>query len=298
MKKTLFLIGVLTLLSASNIFGQLTLPRESQKQETTQMVGDAKISLSLHRPNVKGRTIFGCSTDKVLQQGNNTNLPCLVPYGQVWRTGANDATVMEFSHDVTVNGQKLPKGKYSLHTVPGASEWTLIFSKNWGQWGSFNYDAKDDALRVTAKPVATDFRETMSIDVVNVKANSADFHIHWEKVAVPFTIDVGDVNARLVEDTRRRMISEPVQLANFVLAQKMTGSYQDALGWVENSIKLRETFANLNAKARLLAELGRKADAIAAGEKAIQVGKASTPPANANAVAALEGEIAKWKASK
>lgn len=298
MKKTLFLVGLLTLVLASNIFGQLILPRESQKQEMTQSVGDAKVSLTYHRPNVKGRTIFGCQSDKVLQQGNNTSLPCLVPFGQVWRTGANDATVIEFSGDVMVNGQKLPKGKYSLHTIPTATEWTIIFSKNWGQWGSFTYDVKDDALRVMAKPVATDFRETMSIDVVSVKANSADFHIHWDKVAVPFTVDVGDVNARLVEDTRRRMISEPVQLANFVLAQKMTGSYQDALGWVENSIKLRENFGNLNAKARLLAELGKKAEAIATAEKAIQVGKAATPAANPNAVAALEGEIAKWKASK
>lgn len=298
MKRTIFLIGILTLLSASNIFGQLTLPRESQKQETSQSVGDAKVSISLHRPNVKGRKIFGCSTDKVLQQGNNTNLPCLVPYGQVWRTGANEATVVEFSGDVMINGQKLPKGKYSLHTIPGETEWTIIFSKNWGQWGSFTYDVKDDALRVTAKPVASEFHETMSIEVENVKANSADFYVRWDKVSVPFTVDVGDVNARLIEDTRRRMISEPVQLANFVLAQKMTGSYQEALGWVENSIKLRETFANLNTKARLLAEMGRKAEAIATAEKAIQIGKASTPPANPNAVAALEGEVQKWKASK
>jgi hypothetical protein len=259
------------------------------------MVGDAKISLSLHRPNVKGRTIFGCSTEKVLQQGNNTSLPCLVPYGQVWRTGANDATVLEFSQDVMINGQKLPKGKYSLHTIPGPSEWTIIFSKNWGQWGSFSYDAKDDALRVTAKPVASEFKETMSIDVENVKATSADFHLRWDKVAVPFTVDVGDVNARLIEDTRRRMISEPVQLANFVLSQKLTGSYQDALNWLENSIRLRETFGNLNVKARLLAEMGKKAEAIATAEKAIQVGKAATPAAN---TAALEAEVQKWKGSK
>jgi hypothetical protein len=295
MKRTILLVGVLTLLLASNIFGQLTLPRESQKLEMSQSVGDAKISIVYHRPNVKGRKIFGCSTDKVLQQGNNTNLPCLVPYGQVWRTGANEATVIEFSGDVTINEQKLPKGKYSLHTIPGETEWTIIFSKNWGQWGSFTYDAKDDALRVTAKPVASEFHETMSIEVENVKANSADFYVRWDKISVPFTVNVGDVNARLIEDTRRRMINEPVQLANFVLAQKMTGSYQDALSWVENSIKIRETFGNLNVKARLLAELGKKAEAIATAEKAIQVGKASTPPANPNAIAALEGEIKKWK---
>lgn len=293
MKKTLFLI-FLSAVFCLEASAQLMLPRDSQRQEISQVIGDNKVSVSYHRPNIKGRTIFGCQTTDILPKGGAT-YPCLVPYGQVWRTGANDATVIEFANDVNINGQKLAKGKYSLHTIPGASEWTIVFNKNWGQWGSFGYDVKDDALRVTAKPTATDFHETMTISIDNVKANSADFNIRWDKVSVPFTIDVGDVNARLLADSRRRFSSEPVQLANYVLSQKMTGSYEDALSWVENSVRMSETFANLQAKAKLLAELGRTKEAIETGEKAIAVGKAATPAAN---TAALEKTVAEWKAKK
>jgi hypothetical protein len=294
MIKKASLFFVVTMFCASAAFAQLTLPRESQRQEVSQTVGDTKITYSYHRPNVKGRTIWGCQTNDVLPKGGVT-YPCLVPYGQVWRTGANEATVIEFSNDVTINGQKLAKGKYSLHTIPGANEWTIIFNKNWGQWGSFTYDAKDDALRVTAKPTASDFHETMSIEIENVKANSADIFVRWEKVAVPFTVDIGDLNARLLNDARRRMANEPAQMANYVLSQKMTANYEEALGWVENSIKMRETFGNLQIKARLLAEMGRMNEAIATGEKAVQVGKAATPAAN---TAAFEQTLAQWKAKK
>lgn len=292
MSKKVFLSLIVIAACASGVFAQLTLPRESQRQEVSQTVGDAKITYSYHRPNVKGRAIWGCQTTDVLPRGGVT-YPCLVPYGQVWRTGANEATVFEFSSDVTINGQKLPKGKYSLHTIPGASEWTIIFNKNWGQWGSFTYDAKDDVIRVTAKPMPSDFHETMSIEIENVKANTADVYLRWEKVAVPFTVDIGDVSARLLADVRRRMVSEPVQMANYVLSQKMTANYEEALGWLDGSIKMRETFGNLQTKARLLAEMGRTKEAVETGEKAIAVGKAATPAAN---TAAFEKVVADWKA--
>lgn len=276
------------------IFGQLTIPRESQRQEILQTVGDTKISIVYHRPNVKGRTIWGCQTNDVIPKGGVT-YPCLVPTGQVWRTGANEATVFEISNDVTINGQKLPKGKYSLHTIPNGSEWTIIFNKTWNQWGSYSYDAKEDALRVTAKPLESDFHETMSLEIENITGNSAQAFIRWEKIAVPFTIDIGDVSNRLLTDTRRRMVSEPVQMANYVLNQKMTANYEEALGWLDASIKTRETFGNLQTKARLLAEMGKTQEAIAAGEKAVQVGKAATPAAN---TADFEKTLAGWKAKK
>ena len=276
------------------IFGQLSLPRESQRQEISQTVGDTKISIVYHRPNVKGRTIWGCQTADVLPKGGVT-YPCLVPNGQVWRTGANEATVFEISNDITVGGQKLPKGKYSLHTIPNESEWTIIFNKTWNQWGSFSYDAKEDAVRVAAKPMESDFHETMSFEIENITGNAAQVYIRWGKIAVPFTIDVGDVSNRLLTDTRRRMVSEPVQMANYVLNQKLTANYEEALNWLDTSIKTRETFGNLQTKARLLAEMGRTQEAIVAGEKAVQVGKAATPAAN---TADFEKTLAAWKAKK
>ena len=278
--KKLLLLTIFVLAMSLSSFAQLAPPPESARQEVSQMVGDTKISIAYHRPNVKGRKIWGG----------------LVPYGEVWRTGANNATVFEITNDVTVNGQKLAKGKYSLHTIPGETEWTIIFNKNAEQWGSFRYEMKDDVLRVTAKPATAEFHETMSLEIENVVKNVAEVHIRWDKIAVPFTVDVGDVSGRLLTDVRRRMVSEPVQMANYVLNQKMTANYAEALGWLDGSIKIRETFGNLQTKARILAETGNYKEAITVGEKAVQVGKAATStPAN---TVDFEKVLTEWKTKK
>jgi hypothetical protein len=258
---------------------QIMIPRESNRYEASQMVGDTKITISYHRPNVKGRQIFGG----------------LVPYGEVWRTGANNATVIEFSNDVMINGQALKKGKYSLHTLPTTGDWTVIFNKVADQWGSFTYDAKEDVLRVPVKTAKTEFHETMTIDFDNVVGNKADVTIRWAELAVPFTVDVGDFNSRFVMENARRTNSERITLANYILASKMTGSYDQALAWTEDSLRMSESFGALSLKARLLGEMGRKAEAIAAGEKAIQIGKAAQPAAN---TAMIEGLVKGWKETK
>ncbi len=256
--------------------GQVTIPRESNRQEVWQVVGDTKITINYHRPNVKGRAIWGG----------------LVPYGEVWRTGANDATIFEVTNDVTVNGQKLPKGKYSFHTIPTAGAWTLIFNKTTNQWGSFQYDQKDDQLRVAATPVAAPMQETMSIDFVKVMGNTAEIHIKWGELAVPMTVDVGDFNARFVTENQRRTATERVTLANYILGQKMTGSYANALAWVEDAERMTpNSYGVLSLKARLLAEMGRTADAIVAGERAIAAGKAATPAANTTAIENLVKQL-------
>ena len=125
-----------------------------------------------------------------------------------------------------------------------------------------------------------------------VVGNTAEMRIVWGEVAVPVTIDVGDFSARFVADNRRRINGERMTMANYILAQKMTASYADALGWVEDSLRTAETFGALSLKARLLAEMGRKADAITTAEKAIQVGKAATPAANTTG---LENQLKTWK---
>ena len=260
-------------------FAQTTLPRESQRAAISQVIGDTTVSIVYHRPNTKNRKVWGE----------------LVPFGQVWRTGANEATVFEVSNDVTINGQLLPKGKYSLHTIPTESEWTLIFNKIWNQWGSFDYDAKQDALRVAAKPMSGEMRETMSFDFGDMKSNSTQVVIAWDKLRVPFTIDVGDVNKRIVSDFRSKMVGDPVQATNYILNSKITTSYDEALGWLNNSIAMRETFGNLSAKARLLNEMGRMNDAVSTAEKAIQIGKAATPAVNTTN---LENLLKEWKARK
>lgn len=282
MKIKISIILTLVLCGVSNLFAQTTLPRASQRQTVSQTVGDTTVSIVYHRPNIKGRQVWGG----------------LVPLGEVWRTGANENVTFEISNDVKINGQVLPKGKYGLHTIPTKDEWTIIFNKVNNEWGSFNYDAKQDALRVTAKPITGEFKETMTIDFDNVAETTTQIVIAWEKLRVPFTLDVGDLNGRILNSFRRGMVNDPVQAANFVLNSKMTANYEEALGWLNNSIKVNENYSNMNTKARLLAEMGRKDEAIATGEKAIQIGKSSTPPANPANVANLENMVKEWKSKK
>ncbi len=284
--KKLNLIALFVLVFSVGAFAQLNLPRESQRQEIVQTIGDTKISVVYHRPNVKDRKVWDG----------------LQKYGEVWRTGANENTTFEVSNDVKINGQTLAKGKYGLHTIPNKDEWTIIFNKVNNEWGSFKYDQKQDALRVTVKPLKEGFQETMSINFENVKPNTSEVAIAWEKVKVPFTVDVGDVNGRVLTDVRSQVANAkaddfrtPAQAAVWVLNSKMTANYEEALKWIDASIKTRETFGNLNTKARLLGELNRKTEAIATGEKAIQVGKAATPAAETGD---LEKMVAGWKSSK
>jgi len=286
MKRTLYLIASVTLFCCANVFAQLNLPRESQRQSVSQTIGDTTVSIVYHRPNVKERIIWGN----------------LVPFNQVWRSGANEATVFEISRDVTVDGKPLPAGKYSLHTIPNKNEWTIIFNRVWEQWGSFTYDEKQDALRVPVKPEKTDFHETLSYNFENIAANSAQVSIAWEKVKVPFTINAGDVSGRALENIRRAManlkaddLRTPREAANWVLTMKKPAYYPEALGWLETGLKKRETYPLLYSKARLLAEMGKKQDAIAVAEKAIQVGKAATPAAN---TADMEKLLNEWKTEK
>lgn len=282
MKSKIYLSIVLILIGCSSIFAQIAMPRASQRQSISQTVGDTTVSIVYHRPNAKSRTVWGE----------------LVPYGEVWRTGANENTIFEVSNDVKINGQVLPKGKYGLHTIPNKDEWTIIFNKVNNEWGSFNYNAKEDALRVTAKPVAGEFKETMTIDFDDVADTTAQIVIAWDKLRVPFTLDVGDVTTRVLNDFRRRISGDPVQAASFVLNSKLTANYDEALGWLNSSIKMNENYAGLNTKARLLAEMGRRDEAITTAEKAIQVGKAATPPVNPASITGLENLVKEWKTKK
>lgn len=302
MKNRFVLIGIITLFCCANILAQLNLPRESQRAEVAQVVGDTRIALVYHRPNAKAREIVGCQTNDVIPKGNVT-YPCLVPYGQVWRTGANENTTFETNHDLKINGQTLPAGKYGLHTISGKDAWTIIFSKVNDSWGSFSYKQENDQLRVTTKPqTVAESQETMSIGLENIKATTADVVIRWDKLRVPFTIDVGDLNGRILTDIRKQMsnlkaddVRTQSQAASWVYAQKMTANYTEAIGWLDASLKIKETPNALGLKAYLLADSGKKAEAIAAAERAVQLAKAMTPAGN---TVELEKRLADWKSGK
>src|SRR5689334_22884882 len=154
----------------------LNLPRDSQHAKVMQRIGITDITINYHRPLVKGRKIWGG----------------LVPYGQPWRAGANENTTIEFSDPVSVEGKTLARGIYGLHMIPSESDWIIAFSKVSSAWGSFTYDQAEDALRVTVKPHPDEMHEALAYDFDDVKANSATVTLRWEKLAVPFKVEVNN----------------------------------------------------------------------------------------------------------
>jgi len=282
---------------------QLSLPRESQRQEIVQTVGDAKVSIVYHRPNTKARKIWGCETKDVVPIANNL-YPCVVPYGQVWRAGANENTTIEFTRDVSINGRPLPAGKYGFHIIPTKADWTLIFSKDNDKGGSFAYDEKRDALRVSVKPTKAPMQETLMYDFEDVTANSAKVNLRWEKLALPFTVDIGDIHARVLSQIRDAIKSRksddfrPLnQGAGYIRTFKLKANYDEAIGWIDESIKAKETVGNLNTKATLLAQMGRFDEAVTLGEKALAMAKSSTPVSQSTLVS-IEDSLKKWRAKR
>ncbi|MBA2735124.1 MAG: DUF2911 domain-containing protein [Acidobacteria bacterium] len=307
-----FALLFFVLCAASHSMAQtntLRLPRPSQKASAMQTIGVTDITITYSRPGVKNRKIWGdppagsvAGTATLDDARSRAKDAPIVPYGHVWRTGANEATLFEVSDNVLINGQPLAAGRYSFHTIPGKDEWTIIFNKDDGQWGSFAYDEKKDVLRVKAKPeMVAENQEWLAISFDPVTENSARVNIRWERLRVPFTVEVKDVNALAIEKARSAIAaSKPddwqsrMQAANFAFQSKL--NMEEAMQWLDQSIKIKETFNNVGLKARVLAEQGKTADAVAAGEKAIQLGKEAK--ANPQAIANMEKLVSDWKAKK
>ncbi len=181
--KKLFYLTIFTFIFGLSASAQLTLPRASQRQELTQTVGDTKVSIVYHRPNANGRTLWGCTAKNVVPKTNYEE-PCIVPYGQVWRTGANETTAFEVSDDVLVEGKKLAKGRYALFTIPGEKEWIVIFNKTIA-WGEYSYKEAEDVLRVTvpSKPSAA-FNERFTINI----SDQGVVSLLWDNLQVDFKV--------------------------------------------------------------------------------------------------------------
>lgn len=282
---------------------QLRAPRPSQKASVMQTIGVTDVTITYSRPGVKGRTIWGdppataaAGTATLDDARARAKDQVIVPYGHVWRAGANEATQFAVTDDVLINGQPLKAGTYSLHTIPNRNEWTLIFNSDAGQWGSFTYDEKKDVLRVQVKPqAATDTQEWLLYTFDPVGETSAQVNLRWERLRVPFTVEVKDVKALTVEKMRAAVAAAkaddwrtPLQAANYVFNNNVTASYMEAMEWLERSLKTKETFGNLYTKARVLAVMGKNADAVATAEKALQIAKAPNSGVDAPSIADLE----------
>ncbi|HEY6951492.1 MAG TPA: DUF2911 domain-containing protein [Bacteroidota bacterium] len=169
----ILIIAVVLCATVQELQAQLKLPRISPNANVTQTIGTTVVKVDYSRPGVKGREIWGK----------------LVPYDQVWRAGANDATTISFSSDVTVNGKKLPAGSYTFFILPTAGEWTFIFNSEPKQWGAFNYNKEKDVLRIAVKPEAAPGQEWLSYNFENIKSNSCRFVMRWEKIVAGVTIE-------------------------------------------------------------------------------------------------------------
>ena len=178
-------ISFLLILSVTTFAQQDNKPRLSLKASVTQRIGvNNDITIIYSRPGVKGRKIWGDLVPYGLAPGNKNSNNNPFP----WRGGANENTTIEFSKDVTVEGNNLPAGKYGLHFIPGEKKWIIIFSKNNSNWGSFTYDQKDDALRITVTAVKAPFEEWLTYGFDDLNGNSATAFLKWEELKVPFKI--------------------------------------------------------------------------------------------------------------
>jgi hypothetical protein len=240
----------------------LDLPRQSQHAVVMQRIGITDITINYHRPLANGRQIWGKT----------------VPYGQVWRAGANENTTITFTDPVTIEGQALDKGAYGLHMIPGENEWTVIFSKDSQAWGSFSYKQEDDALRVKVKPQTAELHDALAYDFDEVKPDSTVVTMRWDKVAVPFKVSV-NVNDIVTASIRRQEHGQNQfywegwdDAAGYLLANKI--DLDEALKDEEQSIQAEERFENMLNKSRILDAMGRKDDAVAFRNKALEKGNA------------------------
>lgn len=238
----------------------LDVPRDSQHAVLMQRIGVTDITINYHRPLVKGRKVFGG----------------IVPYGQVWRAGANENTTVTFTDPVTIEGQALSAGTYGLHIIPEENEWTVIFSKVSTAWGSFTYNEKEDALRVKVKPQTGAFHEALTYDFDQPTADSAIVLLSWDKVAVPFKVSV-NVHEAVDRSLQHQLrgISQYTwegwdDAANYWIGEKT--NYETALKYSDESIGQEKRFDNLMTKSKALDGLGRKTEAASLREEALGLG--------------------------
>lgn len=261
----LALVG--TALAQTPAAPKLVLPQASPPATLKQQVGITDIEVTYNRPGVKGRKIFGG----------------LVPYGEIWRTGANSATKITFSTDVKIGGAAVPAGTYELFSIPGEQEWTVIIHKNMSQWGSYAYDPKNDVARVTARvSKLPSLVETFWIGINDVRDTSATLNLNWEytRVSVPLTVDTVGMLAPKIEAAIKEQ-TKPNAMLLFSSAMFYYENDHDlpkALEWVNAAIAARPgQMWMIYRKGLILEKMGDKAAARAAAEESLALAEKEKP---------------------
>ena len=282
MKKSTFLTTLIFFLAATFGFAQIKTPSPSPTGKLSQAVGLINVDVEYSRPSAKGRKIFGD----------------LVPFGELWRTGANASTKVTFSDKTQVSGISLEKGTYALYTIPEKTEWTIIFYKNTSIWGApqpKDFKEADVAARFSV-PVQTlpTKVETLTIEIGNLRNDGADLELSWENTKVVIPIKV-DTDTKVMADIDATMAGPKAgdyyAAARYYYEEKK--DMKKALDWVNASLeKGGDKFWILRLKANILAELRMYKDAIATAQKSTELAKAD---GNTDYPRMNEESIAEWK---
>ena len=252
------ILTVLAIAAGTTAFAQtLTTPQPSTTQTIKQNFGLSSIELSYSRPNVKGRKAMGE----------------LVPYGKVWRTGANQATTLTFGEEVTIGGKKIAAGKYGLLSIPGNDNWVLIITKQLDVTSPAAYKEESDVVRVNAKPVMLkDKVETFTMQFANIKPSTCDLNIMWENTAVTLPIS-SDVETKVMAQINNIMTKDNLPYYNAAMYYMDNGKdLNQALNWFNKAADQNPTaFWIHHQKANCLAKLGKKQDAITAATKSMEL---------------------------
>ena len=256
-KNLLFII-----LASSTSFAQISTPAASPSTTLSQTLGLTKITLDYSRPSVKGRKIFGD----------------LVPYGKVWRTGANKITSIKFDDEVYVHGAVMKAGSYGLYTIPGKNEWTIIFNRDDKQWGAYGYDINKDVIRFNVQPIQPqEFTEKMTIDFVEFTPTSTELSIKWESTEVRFKIEQRGVDEKIMAEIAEKTAKPDATTDTYFSAadfyyQKGVNLDQ-ALTWANKVVEKEKEYWTYQLVARIAAKQNNCAIAIPNAEKSMELAK-------------------------
>ena len=277
LKSSLIIAG----LFSSQLFAQ-DLPMPSPTGTSNQTVGLTEIEITYSRPGVKGREIYGA----------------LVPYNEIWRTGANKATAISFSDDVKVGGSELKAGVYALFTIPGEKEWEIIFNSNTEQWGAGGHKAEEDVLRIKVNSEASDFTESMLFYFNDLKNNSASLNLQWEKTRVSIPIEV-DSEGKSIENIEAAIKEAEGGFRTYRNAARYfidnDKDAKKALDWAQKSVDMDKRYWNLTTLAKAQAKNEMYKEAIKTAEEAKTLSEAAK---SEHYIKVNTENIESWKSKK
>lgn len=239
---------------------QIQMPQASPTATISQKIGLTDVNIEYSRPSTKGRKIFGE----------------LVPFGEVWRTGANAGTIINFKNEAKVEGNLVPAGSYALYSIPGKTEWTIILSKNTKLWGAVGYDTKDDLVRFKVKPSKTAQKyETMEINFIDMTDTGATISLIWENTKIKFRIET-EVDSIVMAEIKALVIDKEAenpgllyQAANYYFTNNK--DMNQAYDWITKSVSEDPKYWTMHLKAKIELDLGKKKEAIDSASKSLEM---------------------------